>query len=153
MWVDGCLLQKLYLLFILIILRFVFLSLPPSPHFFLRHHQLLFTACSLTLNPLSGCRTAGGEETVCENMYHVLPRALLLIYPAPRVHSPPNSSTKLRCVDSISASLFAIKTGIKGHFSTLFPSCHLSNTYHTVSEMTRFSLPPPPSLSLSLAIL
>lgn len=104
-WVDGCLVLKRYVLFTLIILTFP--SLPPSPQFFLRH---ITCSRSLTLNPLSGCRTAGSEETLCESVYRVSPRALLSIYPAPRVHSSPSdSSTKLR----ISAFLFAIKNGTK----------------------------------------
>lgn len=66
-WVDVSLGKKLYVLFLIIII------FPET------HHVLLFTACSLTLNPLSGCRTAASEKTVRESMYRVSPQALLLI--------------------------------------------------------------------------
>lgn len=90
-----------YFLFLFLILRFVFLSLLPSPHL------LLSSACFLTMNPLSGCCAAWDEETVCESMYHVSPQAVLLIYPALHVHFLPTSLPSCS-VCMISAFLSAI---------------------------------------------
>lgn len=140
----------LYVLFIFIIHRFLFIGLSPSPNFSSdTHHLLLFAAYSLTLNPLSGCATAGGEETVCESMYRVSPRALLLIYPALHVHfSPQLLCQAVVCVYSIAAFLFAKEAGIKGHLSTFFPLFSIiKDISHSLRNDKYFITFFPPSLA------
>lgn len=137
-WMDGCLLPKLLFNIIIIIIKAFF---PET------HHLLPFAACFLTMNPLSGCCTAGDEETVRENMYHV-------------ASSPPLDLSCTPCslllqllhqaalhVCCISAFLFAIKTGIKGYCSTFFFFFSLlsfiKHRSHSLRIYTFFYYPPP----------
>ncbi len=110
------------------------------------HHLLPLTASSLTLNPLWlphswrwGNSMRKYVPCFASSPSLDLSCTLCSLFPQ-RLYQAASYRVLLH-------SSLQEKRELKDTFLPLLPSCHSSNI--TVSEMTRFSLHPPPSLSLS----